>query len=526
VLVNSVGYLSDAAKLATVVAPGGSTVEIHNDADGALAWSGSLTGPLTDTGDPLFVADFSEFSQPGRYYLEVPGLGKSVSFNVGADVYNDVLTRSMVGMYGQRCGTAVHIQLGSDVWSHSACHMKDASMKYLASSDQTRVSTGGWHDAGDYGKYTTNGAFAAGMMLAAWEQFQSKLTNLSLPIPEQGGALPDFLDEVKWEIDWLLTLPDADGGVPHKLTALDFEGFIMPQDDLSARYFTLVGTAATADFVAVTAAAARIYRPYDAAFADAALAAARLSYDYLQAHTGPAVPDTSMFKTGGYGDSNDGDERIWAAAELWETTGEAAFLTDFETRVARSTVASVFDWQGVANLGLFQYLLSQRDGRDAATVTRLQASLISSAQTLVGNAAASSWGRPVGYSWGANGAVARTAMNLATANALAPDPKYRDAIVSALDHLLGRNHYDRSMVTMVGYNPPMNPHHRPSAADGSMVDPWPGLLVGGQDCPGGGSSCTNQPQYDWVDQQSLPNLNEIAVNWNAPLVYAAAALAQ
>jgi endoglucanase len=81
----------------------------------------------------------------------------------------------------------------------------------------------------------------------------------------------------------------------------------------------------------------------------------------------------------------------------------------------------------------------------------------------------------------------------------------------------------------VGYNPPMNPHHRPSAADGSMRDPWPGLLVGGQDCSGtggGGSGCANQPKYDWMDVQSLANLNEIAVNWNGALVYAAAALAQ
>jgi len=361
------------------------------------------------------------------------------------------------------------------------------------------------------------------MMLAAWEQFQPTLMGLSLPIPEQGGAIPDFLDEVKWEIDWLLTLPDADGGVPHKLTALSFEPFIMPENDSSPRYFTLVGTAATADFVAVAAAAARIYQPYDATFAGACLAAAQLSYGYLQAHTGPVVPDTSTFTTGGYGDNNDADERLWAAAELWETTGDAAFLADFESHATRATVGTVFDWQNVGNLGLFRYLLSHRDGRNSDLVARLQTSLASAAKTLVDGGNNSSWGRSIGYSWGANGAVARTAMNLATANAISPDPKFRDAIVSALDHLLGRNHYDRSQVTMVGYNPPMFPHHRPSAAD-KPKDPWPGLLVGGQDCPGG-QNCAMAGQYDWADDQGAPNLNEIAVNWNGALVYAAAALA-
>src|SRR5581483_3905568 len=130
-----------------------------------------------------------------------------------------------------------------------------------------------------------------------------------------------------------------------------------------------------------------------------------------------------------------------------------------------------------------------------------------------------SYGRPIGYYWGANGAVARTAMNLAAANALTPDPRYTNAIASGLDHLLGRNHYDRSQITMVGNNPPVHPHHRPSAAD-TVSDPWPGLLVGGQDCPSGSSSCANVPKYDWQDTQTAPNLNEIAVNWNGALVYA------
>ena len=529
ILLNSIGFLPDAAKRATVLAPGGATLEIHRASDGGLAWTGDMPVPINDdlTGDPLFRADFSAFTEVGQFYLEVPGLGKSSTFTIAPDVYNDVLNRSMLGMYGQRCGTAVSLTLNGETWSHPACHLKDGSLKYLTGADEVRPSTGGWHDAGDYGKYTTNGAFSAGMMLAAWEQFQPTLASLSLAIPEQGGAIPDFLDEVKWEIDWLLTLPapDGSGGVPHKLTALSFEPFIMPQDDTSARYFTGVGTAATADFVAVTAAAARIYRPYDGAFADTCLAAARLSYGYLQANAGPAVPSTMDFSTGGYGDSNDRDERAWAAAELWETTGEAAFLTDFESRTSNSAVQANFDWQNVGNLGLFRYLLSKRDGRNPDVVSKLQASLIKSADDLSAAGNASSWGRSISYWWGANGAVARTAMNLATANALSPDPKYRDAIVSALDHLLGRNHYDRSQVTMVGFYPPVNPHHRPSAADRNM-DPWPGLLVGGQDCPSGASNCATAAKYDWSDTQAAANLNEIAINWNGALVYAAAALAR
>jgi endoglucanase len=528
---NTVGYLPESAKLATVIAPGGALFNVRNAVDDSIAWNNALAAGPNDelTGEPLFIADFREFCGLGDYYLEVPDLGRSATFTVGPNVYMGVLTQSMIGMYGQRCGTAVHIELDGETWGHGACHQKDGSLKYLTGVDQHQASTGGWHDAGDYGKYTTNGAFSAGMMLAAWEQFQGTLANLSLPIPEHGGAIPDFLAEVKWELDWLLTMPapDGSGGIPHKLTALNFEALYTTADsDLSARYLTPVGTAATADFVAVMAAAARLYRPYDAAYADACLAAARLSYGFLQANAGPAVPDITMtFKTGSYGDGSDADERIWAAAEMWETTGEPELLADFETRAARAVVASSFDWANVQNLGLFRYLLSARDGRNPDLVARLQASLVSSADALVAAAAASGYGRPVAYWWGANGSVARTAMNLATANALSPKPAYVDAIVSALDHLLGRNHYDRSQVTMVGSKAPLHPHHRPSISD-SISDPWPGLLVGGQDCPGTDSNCSTDPKYNWTDDQSLPNVNEIAVNWNGALVYAAASVAR
>jgi endoglucanase len=518
---NTVGFVPSAEKVATVEAPGGDTVEVHDATSGAMVWSVPLTTMTNDelTQAPLWIADFTAFTDPGQYYLEVPGgVGKSATFKIAADVYNDVLMRSMIGMYGQRCGTAVSFKLDGNDYSHAACHKKDGSLKYLTGVDTLKVSTGGWHDAGDYGKYITNGAFALGMLLAAWEQFQPVLSNLTfLPASVHNAALPDFLAESKWELDWLLTTPspDGSGGVPHKLTALNFESFIMPEIDASARYFTGVGTSATADFVAVMAAAGRLYTPYDATFAQTCLTAAQTSYAFLQANPARIFPDDSAFATGGYDDNSDLDERAWAAAELWDTTGDAAVLTDLETRLGTMSVAANFDWQNVDNLAIFRYLLSTKPGRNPDLVAKLQGQVIATANSLSSIARSNSYGRAISYWWGAGGAVARTAMNLATANALSPDPKYTDTILIELDHLLGRNHYDRSLVTMVGYHPPLHPHHRPSAAD-NVQDPWPGLLVGGQD---------TAQTYDWVDDQNQANLNEIAINWTGAMVYATAAVA-
>ena len=527
---NSVGYATGRVKTVTVVLPSGMTsltdanADVHSAANDSVVWSCALTGPTNDsaTSTTVYLGDFTPFDAAGEYYISVPSLivdgkpARSATFRIAPDVFRDALTRAILSMYGQRCGMAVDFQLGGDRWSHGACHLNDAYLDYLSGVKTRKPSVGGWHDAGDYGKYITNGAFAAGMMLAAWEHFEPMLSKVSIAaIPEHGGAIPDFLDEVKWELDWLLTTQREDGGVSHKVTALDFEGFLMPEKDGSQRYYTPVGTAATGDLVAVMAQAARIYAPYDQAASAAYLAAARLGYAFLAANTGPAVPDIGdTFKTGGYGQSSDASNRLWAAAELWETTGEATLLADVETRIGVPNVDANFDWGNPTNLGLFTYLLSKREGRNPTLLADLTTDATTVADLLTGTAKASAFGRAItGYWWGSNGAVARTAMNLWVAHQLNPDAKYLDAIALQLDHLLGRNYYDRTQVTGVGYHPPEMPHHRPTVSDGRLA-PWPGLLVGG----------SNPGATTWMDETDAYQVNEVAINWSAAFIYATAAL--
>ena len=560
VRVNTVGYVSGRGKVATVVLPSGmtalpdTTAEVF-DMSGNLQWSCTVTGPFTDPAlDNLtyYFADFSPFDNPGTYYVKVPALApnatakmpdptaQSAPFQIAPDVFAGALQTAMTGMYGQRCGTAVKITMGHDTWQHGACHQHDAdSLKYLTGADTPFPSVGGWHDAGDYGKYVNNGAFSVGMLLAAWDHFQPVLSGLTLPIPEHGktaaggsAPLPDFLWEVKWELDWLLTAQNASGGsggVPDKLTAASFENYgTMPDADGSKRYFTGIGTAMTANVVAVMAEAARIYQ--DLAPTDAAnyLAAAQLGYQYLLANPmGPAVAANESSLTTGHYYESDPDNRLWAAAEMWETTGDPAALADFETRAtaAKLTVDADFDWPNVENLGFYTYLLSQRadaSTRDPALVSMLTTSLMTAADQLAMTAATNAFGRAIGdsYYWGSNGSVARAAMTLWAANTLSPDPTYLDAIEMQVDFLLGRNFYDRSQVTMVGYHPPQSPHHGPSSGDG-VPDPWPGLLVGGAN---GTSSMVPPSDFNWTDLAADYEVNEIAINWNTPFIYATAAL--
>jgi endoglucanase len=513
---NSIGYLPGKEKKAIIAAPCSEFAVVRVNG-GAKVFEGKATGPVlnSDTQEQLCTADFSALKEPGEFQLDVPGVGRSAPFRISADIYTQPFYTVTRGMYLWRCGTAVSGTHNGKTFAHAACHMNDAWLDAVINGHVLKNGTRGWHDAGDYNKYVTNAGVTVGSMLRAWEDFGAQIRKVRLDIPESGGALPDFLAEIKWELDWLLTMQAPDGSVYHKLTTRNFGGFILPELETTPRYFTPWGSAATAQFVAMTAMAARHFRPYDSAFADRCLSAANSSYDYLKARPDDHRPDQSGFTTGGY-DSSDSDDRLWAAAELWETTGSADALRDLETRI-RSVRASVdrdFDWANVKNLGLLTYLFSQREGRDQTLVTQIRDNLLSTADGIVQTRNSHGYARPLGttYYWGCNGSVARQTLVLHAAHRLSPKPEYLDTALDALNHLFGRNVYGRSFVTGLGFRPPLNPHDRRSGGD-KVDDPWPGYLVGG-----GWPKAT-----DWADIQDDYRTNEIAINWNAALIYALAA---
>lgn len=528
VRVNGVGYATGSEKIAVISKAPGAVTVVNLD-DGTVVFEGEATGSERDpeTAAELWRFDFSEVDAPGSYRVETETAGESPSFQIGPNPYAEALELSMLGFYGLRCGSSVGFEHAGDTFEHGDCHVNDGFES--VSSDRKIASTGGWHDAGDYGKYTQNGAFSAGMLLLAFEHFGAALGELELPdLPEHGGAIPDFLAEVKWELDWLLTMQLDDGSTYHKLTGLSFEGFVAPEADTRARYMAPPGSSATGSFVAVMAMAARVYEPYDSEFAARCLAAAERGYGFLRDNPGLLMPDLSDFSTGTY-QSDDSDDRLWAAAELWVTTGDAAALQDFEGRVSTPRVLDDWDWGNVSNLALFSYATSERDGKDGDLSATVNEAIVASADRLVLVADEHPFLRALGatYYWGANGLVARTLLNLGVAHRLSGNEDYPRVAQHQLGHLLGVNAHGRSFVTGVGFLPPLAPHHRPSGAD-AVVAPWPGLLVGGpnpQIPTHDPSAAAVVPDPDapaalqWQDDQRSYWTNEIAVNWNAPLVY-------
>lgn len=542
---NTVGYLPMARKHASISRPAERFV-IIDAKEGREVLAGKISGPVrnADSDEYLYTADFSAVVEPGEYRLRIEGVGESAPFQVAADLYVEPYRLAARAMYLMRCGCAVEGSHGGHEFRHGACHQEDGLLDRVVAADtppgvRHRQATGGWHDAGDYNKYVVNAGVTVGTMLRAWHDYRSRLDSIELGIPESNGAIPDLLAEVKWELDWLLKMQADDGSIYHKLSASNYSGYLKAEDDRDPRYFGAWGTQATASFVAMMAAAAREFRPYDAEFSDRCLAAAQKSYKFLQSHPEYHRPSQAGFLTVGYdnGDHTDWSARLWAAAEMWESTGDPAALEDFEAR-ARSLRPSRdrrggrgsqgeptqdrvqgefdanWDWSNPHNLGLLVYLESELEGRDSKVVEQIRSDLIEAADRIVAARDEHGYARPLGrrYFWGCNGTVARQTVLLEAARRVDAKPEYRVATLDAVNHLLGRNHYGRSYVTGLGSSPPRHPHDRRSASDEIDVA-WPGYLVGGP----------HPRSVDWHDDQDDYRTNEIAINWNAALIYAFAA---
>lgn len=535
VALNQVGFLPGRAKRAAVMVSGvgapAAAFRVVEAASGRVVFEGKLRAARMDaaSGDVVAWADFSALKRPGTYRVEACGAGSQTTgsdpFVVGEDVYRHALWLTTRAFYGQRCGCAVDLGGG---YRHAACHAKGA---FHASSGRAGAvrNAGGWHDAGDYGRYVVNSGITTGTLLWAWEMYPEALRGLKLEIPESGGRVPDFLAEVRWNLGWMLSLQDADGGVWQKQTSGAFCGFVMPEQDPLTSYVIGTGaapyksTAATADLAAVAAIAARCYREFDAAFAERCLAAARKAWAWAMANPKVVFRNPPGVTTGEYGDRDVSDELMWASAELFRTTGGRDFEKAFVAGVPEEVVVGAPSWNNVRPMAYWAYGFAEK--ADAKLRERIVAATLEAARVRVQRAQENGYGntlRGEEYHWGSNSGAGNDAMLLLVAHRMQPNAAAVEAALGNLHYLLGCNCHGVSWVTQLGVRPFLHPHHRPSAADG-IEAPWPGLLSGGPNAYGGDVVANAMPKQPpmkmWVDDQRAYSMNEVAINWNAPLVF-------
>jgi endoglucanase len=518
-----------------------------------------ILGPLRKSANSSLLtrmAEFSKLEKEGSYIIAIRCLPDSYPFRIGKQVLHPVVVTALKGYYYMRSGMALDPRYAGK-WSRAAGHPDTQVLVHPSAVSAGRMSgtviatPGGWYDAGDYNKYVVNSGITMGTLLSAYEDFSSYLDTLHTNIPGD-ATLPDILRECLYNLRWMLSMQDpSDGGVYNKCTNAAFDGMVMPDFTKAPRWVVQKGTAATLDFAAVMAQASRIFRKFKGqrSLSDSCLAAAAAAWQWAVNNPALVYDQAAMNKqyepkitTGGYGDRDFRDEWFWAAAELMASTQVAGDKTPAGPQSGtsyRSVVdqriqdpMSLPSWNNVAMLGNYT-LLRCKDRLPASlrpALDSVRRRLLLFADQYLDKLPASAFHTVMGQSprdfiWGSNSVAANQGILLIHAWLQTRDNKYMDNAVGNLDYLLGRNASGYCFITGIGSRSTMHPHHRPSVADG-IVEPVPGLLAGGPN-PGRQDHCQyefTEPETAYLDQDAAYASNEIAINWNAPLVYLAAAV--
>lgn len=521
--INQVGYRTGDTKEFALVDGSGTVEIVDGSGTTVLTATPSAASNWAPSGQSVQLVDFSDLKTPGTYSIKVGGQVVRNDLKIADSPFEDVTKASLKWYYYQRASMALE-ETYAGQWKRAAGHTNETAQLHKSAGSGSLQSSKGWYDAGDYGRYIVNSGITTYTLLSLYEHFPDYFKTLKWNIPADGN-LPDLLAEIKYNLDWMLTMQASDGAVYHKLTTLQFPGDVMPNKDTEQLYVIGKGTAATFDFAAVMAVAARVYRPFDASYADKCLEAAKKAYAWGAQNPNVKFNNPSDVGTGSYADGSLGDEKDFAGTELFVTTGDASY----KTSGASHNLPGWADVSGLATYGKATHATEFGNVAQVAKDTLLSVADDFEARSTTG------FGVVMGdndFYWGSNSVAGNQGVWLLHAYYLTGDKKYYVAATKVLDYLLGKNPLDMSFVTGYGTKSPMMPHHRPSTADG-VKDPVPGMIVGGPQ-PGGediGSQTweckdyrTGKPATSYTDNRCSYATNEVAINWNAPFAYLAGAI--
>lgn len=521
IFVNQCGYMPGMVKKVTFCAENPVEFSVMKS-DGSLVFQGKAETLIHNEAakEINYVGDFSQVTESGTYYITAQGLGESDSFSIGGEVYRDVFEKSMRFFYLQRCGCELPEE-AAGMFGHKACHTEQAVV--YGTNQKVEVS-GGWHDAGDYGRYVGPGAMAVAQLLLAYEANTELAEQYPNPVGvKQSGSMPAYLGELKYELDWMMKMQREDGQLYHKVSCYNFCGFIMPEYEKEELVISPVSVTATADFAAVTAMAVRFYKKYDEAYAQKLEEVSRKAYEALQTMELPGgFKNPAEINTGEYGDDCDEDERYWAAAELYKAFGDEEYRLDFEKR-AREKIYHGYGWVQMGSYGNLAYLTTKHPVSEDVKES-IKKSMIELAENRLAVVEQDGYGTALAkdeYTWGSNLDTANNGLHLYDAYKLTGEKKYLTAAGEQIHYLLGRNPMGLCYLTGCGTDAVKRPHHRPSGFLGKAML---GMLSGGP-CSWLADETVKQilteetaPAKALVDMTGSYSTNEVTIYWNSAFV--------
>lgn len=536
--VDQVGYLTKHNKVAMVTLHNAKTFEVVDVNSGKTVYEGELSRARYNatSDEDVQIADFTALNKPGTYKIVVDGYD-SYDFRIGDNVYAVETVQNLRSYTLSRCNnplndpiTGLEIKKGHPQDARAKLYFTDA----LNRKGETFDMSGGWYDAGDYGKYTTTAAFATTQLMLAYEAHPKHFTQGQLFFPDgvkSDGNLPDVLSEVKYELDWMRKMQRVDGSTFHKVAGANWPGFdITPDTDTQERFIYSTCSAATAMYGAALAMAARIYKPYDAAYSAKLLKDAERAWTYIEATPDSVyrVDEGQESGSGPYNDDNDATERMWLAAELFKTTGDSKYehYLKFKQAIVMTKKPSFFTWDNMQAMAQHSYATAK--GADKKFQAEVKAAFLSYADEIIDTIDKDGYRCALNeneYTWASTKNTLIKGDILLMANEIAPNPAYIEGALDQIHYLFGRNALNKSFMTGAGDNSPEHPHNRIHESTGVYV---PGLVVGGPNAVIGGDPDQEKylkenkvpPAKSYLDVLMSWSTNEYAIDYNSSAAYA------
>jgi endoglucanase len=480
VRVNQLGYLPDRPMQATLISSAELPVPFAvRDSRGASVFVGESqpwpVRPEPSSGLCVHLLEFTGLAARGSGFWIRAGDQRSHPFDVADDLYSSLCLDALRVLYLLRSGMRLKDEV-TPGYGRPAGHVGrppnrgDTEVRAWTGPDADRLYpgwrcegvfdvSGGWYDAGDYGKYVTSGA------IALWQLLNTLEWSRSVGRTE----LAAMHDECRWQLDWLLRM-QVPHGFPyagmafHRVHGTEWSPFPgWAHEDPTQRVLHRPSTTATLHLAAVAAQGARVFEPTDRSYANHLLRTAREAYEAALRNTELLAPDDNCrFGGGAYPDDDATDDFYWAATELWLTTREPSYR--------RAVLSSTQHHRDVFDLGGFDFdrvaavamLDLARSGHELPDYNRIREVLRAAADRLLDIQRDQPWGQPyapdTGWVWGSNGRLLNNLIVLATAHTVQGEPDYLTAVTVGMDYLLGRNALGQSYIT--GYGTDFTHHQR------------------------------------------------------------------
>ncbi len=432
ILVNQVGYITSSTKIAVFKGKEMPRKFHVIDAEsGEIVYTGFLEerGYDQELGEYNSYGDFTALQAPGSYYIEAPVLGKSYTFSIGDQVYDEILREACKQYYYNRCGMTLTAEYAGEN-AHNACHTGKAFLK-----EDTSISldvTGGWHQDEKGQKNVLMSAQTVATILLSYELYEDIFTD-DMGIPESGNGIPDILDEVRYEIEWLLKMQDPQTGAVYGGVTV-----YAPNDNVPGKTADIYVEPESADaeraFAMALAKFSYLYQDFDNRYATACLKAADRAWKYAEFHKEDE-------------DVREDKWRFAAAAELYRAAGKRSYHKYIKEYLTQEKWCE--DQDEILLLGSVTYI-STKQTVDIGLCEQIMEMLMSRAEEISEAAGSNIYLTTGNKEQDNNDQMLLEMMYLTVVNHVITNHEYETVIENHLHYFLGRNDKAVSYIDKAG----------------------------------------------------------------------------